>query len=265
MVWRIECKHAGYENQKILQDFTLEFNANEKIALVGKNGAGKSTFVQLLLGILPECEWTMMYNSQALTSYEEVRSLIGVVFQFPDDQFLGSTVREELMITAHNFSKTKQAVEKLVEYFQLHDLLNYSPLELSGGQKQIIAFIITLLSEPKILILDEATSMLDPVSKRKFLEQVIDYQRKEQVALIHITHDLRELPLFDRVAYLANGKITFIGSYQEFVDQREIFDTLYLPFDLQIAFKLYKTGKIARMPMNENDWGEVAWVLKSLI
>lgn len=264
-MWVINCKKAGYENKIILHDFTLKFNTNEKIALVGKNGVGKSTFVQLMLGIIPECEWEISYNNRSIETYEELRNLLGVVFQFPDDQFIGSTVREELLITAHNFGKTTSDVEKLITSFNLKDLLMYSPLELSGGQKQIIAFIVTLLSEPKLLLLDEATSMLDPIAKQKFLEQVIDYQEQNEIALVHITHDFRELSLFDQITYLSNGKITFSGNYQEFMEQIACSTEELLPLDLRIANKLYKLGKIAKIPTSQTEWEEVAWVLKSVI
>lgn len=194
-MWIINCKKAGYENKLILQDFILKFNKSEKVALIGKNGVGKSTFVQLLLGILPVCECTISYDGLEIESYEQLRNIIGIVFQFPDDQFLGATVLEELRITAANFGKSKDEVDRLIHLFKLKPLLMCSPLELSGGQKQVIAFAITLLSEPKLLILDEATSMLDPISKRAFLEQVFAFQKQEQIAVIHITHDFRELQI----------------------------------------------------------------------
>ncbi|MGL4972087.1 MAG: energy-coupling factor ABC transporter ATP-binding protein, partial [Culicoidibacterales bacterium] len=242
-----------------------DFYQNQTIALVGKNGSGKSTFVQMLLGIVPEFSFELECDGQKFTSLEEVRNILGIVFQYPDDQFLGSTVEEELFLNCLNQGRNQTDIDELIRLFKLENLLMRSPFELSGGQKQILAFVITLLSNPKLLILDEATSMLDPQSKEEFLAVVMNYQKKHQIALIHITHDLNELYLFDSIAYLNNGQITFFGSYQEFINKLEQIDEFYLPQNLVIAKKLVELQLIKKIPTNEVEWEELAWVLKSLI
>lgn len=265
-LWKIVCQSAGYTSEKkVLEEFKLTFRSNERIALLGKNGSGKSTFVQTLLGITPYFQVEIEYDNQELTSLAQLRELIGIVFQFPDDQFLGATVSEELYLNLHNQGVSEAKLLELIEIFELQTLLMRSPFELSGGQKQMLAFVTTLLSSPKLLILDEATSMLDPKSKQKFLEQVLLYQQQHQIALIHITHDLNELIHFEQICYLKAGRLVFTGDYDTFMRTSLEIDNFVLPFDLAIAQRLYVEGRIQRMPRTMEDWSEVTWVLKSLI
>lgn len=265
-MWEIQCQQAGYEQRKpILKAFNLTLQQAERLVLLGKNGSGKSTFVQTLLGITPFFSLSVKYDNREIKSFSELRQYIGIVFQYPDDQFLGATVLEELYLNATNQQSSQQEIEALISQFQLQPLLQRSPFELSGGQKQILAFILTLLSNPKLLILDEATSMLDPTSKKLFLEQVLSYQQAKQVAIIHITHDLSELVYFETICYLQAGKIVFKGTYDQFMLNLRQIDDFVLPLDLRIAQKLYDEAKITHMPRTQADWEEVTWVLKSLI
>ncbi len=264
-MWRIRCTKAGYqEDISVLKSLDINFKDKEKVALIGKNGSGKSTFVQMLLGTLPYFQFELTHNTNEYKTLDQVRSTIAVVFQYPDDQFIGSTVYEELYLNSVNHKVSELKIMELIEYFELNKLLYLEPHQLSGGEKQIIAFVTTLLSQPKILLLDESTSMLDPSSKAQFLKKILSYQEQHEMAVIHITHDLNELYLFDTIVYLKDGEVIFHGSYQTFMLQLHSIDAFHLPFELAVAQRLYLQGKIQWMPTNEVEWEEVLWQLQLL-
>lgn len=201
----------------LLRDITFRLNAGEWASLVGGNGSGKSTLVRLLNGLLPAGGGRIRVDGIPLTArtVQEIRERVGIVFQNPDNQFVGMTVRDELAFGMENRGVDRPAMQRrLREYAErlgIVHLLDRHPGQLSGGQKQRVAVASVLAMEPKLVILDEAASMLDERSKRELLDLLREMKASGRYTLLSVTHDTEEMLASDRLLLLANGTIAADG------------------------------------------------------
>ena len=197
-----------------IDGISFEVRKGEYISLIGHNGSGKSTLSKLIIGLLEAESGKIEVYGQELNneSIRDIRSKIGIVFQNPDNQFIGATVRDDIAFGLENHcvkhDDMDEIINKYAEKVNMLEFLDKEPSSLSGGQKQRVAIAGTMAMNPKILILDEATSMLDPRGKNEILS-FVHALRKEQedLTIVSITHDLEEVLLSDRVIVLSNGKI----------------------------------------------------------
>ena len=202
-----------------LKDVSFSLYEGEWVSIIGQNGSGKSTLAKLLNGLfLPEAG-TIIINDTMVLSEEtvwDVRKQIGMVFQNPDNQFVGTTVQDDVVFGLENIGMPReQMIERLEQALQLvrmEDFLNDEPHSLSGGQKQRVAIAGVLALQPSILILDEATSMLDPQGRREVVETVRQLVTQKGITVLSITHDLEEAAQSDRVIILNKGEILEEGT-----------------------------------------------------
>jgi len=214
---------------------SFSVNKGEYVAVLGRNGSGKSTLAKMidLLEFPDEGELSVFeLDSSAEENFWSIRSHCGMVFQNPDNQIVGTTVEEDVAFGPENLSvplpELAQRVEKALGYVGLLEMAERQPSSLSGGQKQKLAIAGVLAMQPQLLILDESTSMLDPKARDEFLQLVGRMRHDKGITVIHITHDMHEAFLADRVLVLEHGKIRLNGTPPEVFSQVEVIRELGL-------------------------------------
>lgn len=241
----------GYPDQDpLFHDFDLEVQEGQWLSIVGHNGSGKSTLAKLILGLLEANSGTISIFGQQLTveTLAEARAQVGMVFQNPDNQFVGATVADDVAFGLENRQVPSEEMPKMIEaalkQVGMTDFADREPHTLSGGQKQRVALASVLALKPKVIILDEATAMLDPAGKSAVLQTLKDLknQYQDQLTLIVITHDMAEAALADRVVVINDGQLAFDERPQDLFVQGQALKELGLdqPFESQLAQALPK-------------------------
>ena len=232
-----------------VKDITFHVKRGEWLSIVGHNGSGKSTTVRLIDGLLEADSGEIVIDGQRLTEENvwNIRRQIGMVFQNPDNQFVGATVEDDVAFGLENQGLSRQEMKKRVEEaLDLVGMLDFKkrePARLSGGQKQRVAIAGVVALRPAILILDEATSMLDPEGRRELIETVKGIRKDYDVTVISITHDLEEVAMSDRVLIMKKGSIESTSSPRELFSRNDL-DQIGLddPFANQLKHSLSQNG-----------------------
>lgn len=243
----------NYGERVIYDNFSLEIEEGTFYTILGSNGSGKSTLAKILVGLEPSHDFIkidgLFLNSKNI---DQIRTIISVVFENPDSQFITESVEEELAFTLENLGYSKEEiikkVKRLTQTLDIIHLLGRNPHELSGGEKQLVAFAAALISEPKILILDEALVMVDSNIKNKIFEILEDYHKKG-LTILNITHDSEEAMLGTNILILNNGKVILNKKIKEaFENEKEFKDGLMdLPFIIDLSTKLKYYGVISKL------------------
>lgn len=242
--------------KKALEGVTFSVQEGEWIAVVGHNGSGKSTLAKQIIGLLFPDEGKVRLFGEELTEENiwEIRSNMGIVFQNPDNQFVGSTVQDDVAFALENkgvpFEVMTLRVREALEQVNMAEFLNHEPHHLSGGQKQRVAIAGALALQPQLLILDEATSMLDPQGRNEVIRVVEELKCQTGLTVISITHDLEEALLADRVLVMNSGKLLTSGTPEEIFSRGEELEKIGL--DLPFALKVSNLIRQAGMSMKEN-------------
>ncbi|NIB89131.1 energy-coupling factor transporter ATPase [Streptococcus pseudopneumoniae] len=232
-----------------VKDITFHVKRGEWLSIVGHNGSGKSTTVRLIDGLLEAESGEIVIDGQRLTEENvwKIRRQIGMVFQNPDNQFVGATVEDDVAFGLENQGLSRQEMKKRVEEaLDLVGMLDFKkrePARLSGGQKQRVAIAGVVALRPAILILDEATSMLDPEGRRELIETVQGIRKDYDMTVISITHDLEEVAMSDRVLVMKKGEIESTSSPRELFSRNDL-DQIGLddPFANQVKYSLSQNG-----------------------
>ena len=232
-----------------VKDITFHVKRGEWLSIVGHNGSGKSTTVRLIDGLLEAESGEIVIDGQLLTEENvwSIRRQIGMVFQNPDNQFVGATVEDDVAFGLENQGLSRQEMQKRVEEaLDLVGMLDFKkrePARLSGGQKQRVAIAGVVALRPAILILDEATSMLDPEGRRELIETVKGIRKDYDMTVISITHDLEEVAMSDRVLVMKKGEIESTSSPRELFSRSDL-DQIGLddPFANQLKHSLSQNG-----------------------
>jgi len=216
----ISFSYPTSEDEKLeaLTDVSFSVKKGEYVALLGRNGSGKSSVAKLIDVLeFPEAgqAYVLGYLSTEESTFWEIRKNCGMVFQNPDNQIVGTTVEEDVAFGPENLGipspEIRKRVDDALSYVGLSDLASRQSAALSGGQKQRLAIAGILAMQPQIMVLDEATSMLDPLGRESFLILVERLIREKGITVIHITHDMNEAARTDRVIILDRGTIAMEG------------------------------------------------------
>ena len=218
--------------------------------LIGHNGSGKSTIAKLLLGLLERAEGEIRIDGLDLTleNLREIRGKIGIVFQNPDNQFIGSTVRDDVAFGLENHCVPQEEMDGIIEKFaarvNMTEFLNSEPTKLSGGQKQRVAIAAVLAMRHKIIVFDEATSMLDPTGKREINALIKGLHKDKRLTVISITHDIEEVAQSDNVIVVNKGQIALVGTPKEVFRNEKLMESMQLdiPFVYKVRNALKKKG-----------------------
>ena len=252
-----------------VKDITFHVKRGEWLSIVGHNGSGKSTMVRLIDGLLEAESGEIVIDGQRLTEENvwNIRRQIGMVFQNPDNQFVGATVEDDVAFGLENQGLSRQEMKKRVEEaLDLVGMLDFKkrePARLSGGQKQRVAIAGVVALRPAILILDEATSMLDPEGRRELIETVKGIRKDYDMTVISITHDLEEVAMSDRVLVLKKGEIESTSSPRELFSRNDL-DQIGLddPFSNQLKHSLSQNGyDLPENYLTESELEDKLWEL----
>lgn len=239
-----------------INDVSFTINKGEYVALIGHNGSGKSTIAKIIVGILEaftdgnENDGVYIDGIKMTeNNYQSLQKKIGMVFQNPDNQFIGSTVQDDIAFSLENVAMPYDQMKVLVEEFSkkvgMYEYLSREPSSLSGGQKQRVAIAGTLVRHPEILVLDEATSMLDPQG-RNDIRTLIRNMKKENpdLTIISITHDIEEAYQSDHVIVINKGKVVKEGTPDDVFSDEVLMKKidLTIPFYKQLKNELEKYG-----------------------
>ena len=252
-----------------VKDITFHVKRGEWLSIVGHNGSGKSTTVRLIDGLLEAESGEIVIDGQRLTEENvwNIRRQIGMVFQNPDNQFVGATVEDDVAFGLENQGLSRQEMKKRVEEaLDLVGMLDFKkrePARLSGGQKQRVAIAGVVALRPAILILDEATSMLDPEGRRELIETVKAIRKDYDMTVISITHDLEEVAMSDRVLVMKKGEIESTSSPRELFSRTDL-DQIGLddPFANQLKHSLSQNGyDLPENYLTESELEDKLWEL----
>ena len=270
----IDVKNLSFrykENQEYydVKDITFHVKRGEWLSIVGHNGSGKSTTVRLIDGLLEAESGEIAIDGQRLTEENvwSIRRQIGMVFQNPDNQFVGATVEDDVAFGLENQGLSRQEMKKRVEEaLDLVGMLDFKkrePARLSGGQKQRVAIAGVVALRPAILILDEATSMLDPEGRRELIDTVKGIRKDYDMTVISITHDLEEVAMSDRVLVMKKGSIESTSSPRDLFSRNDL-DQIGLddPFANQLKYSLNQNGyDLPENYLTESELEDKLWEL----
>ena len=249
----IEVKNLKYsydQKKPAVDDVSFEIEKGLYYTIIGHNGSGKSTIAKLIAGLLEKESGEIIIDGMPLDreNLYKIRSKIGIVFQNPDNQFIGSTVQDDIAFGLENHCVPQEEMDDIINTFAekvgMTKYLHSEPTHLSGGQKQRVAIAGVLAMNPQILIFDEATSMLDPQGKAEIKKVIMDLHENSGLTILSITHDIDEVVTSDKVMVLYEGKIAMFDTPEEiFKDEKTLVKLrLDVPYCLKFANELKKYG-----------------------
>ena len=249
------------ENKPILKNINFQIYENEYVCIIGHNGSGKSTISKLLVGLLKPQSGNVKLFNQVIDNHnlKNLRNNVGIIFQNPDNQFVGLMVKDDIAFGLENRKVPPFEINNIInivaETVGIEHLLEKSPEDLSGGQKQKVAIASVLAINPHITIFDESTSMLDPKSKRELKELMYDLKTKAKKTIISITHDMEEVMQADRVIVLEKGQIVLNGTpFDIFINNEHIEKyKLDYPFIFQLSKLLNQNNQNIKPTLNKEE------------
>ena len=246
--------YPGLDDQPgvvVFEDMNLKIEEGTFVAILGTNGCGKSTLAKHFNSILLPTGGKV-YVCGIDTSNEErimqVRRNVGMVFQNPDNQIVANVVEEDVAFGPENLGvsspEIRHRVNKALKQVGMYEYREHAPHLLSGGQKQRIAIAGVIAMEPRCIILDEPTAMLDPRGRREVVETIGRLNREKGITVVLITHHMDEAAKADRVVVLHKGKVTADGSPEEVFSQVELLHNIGLaaPESVELCWELNKQG-----------------------
>ena len=234
----------------VLNHVNLSIQQGEWVTLIGPNGSGKSTLTKAMNGLVIPNDGKIVINGTEMNAENlwSVRRKIGMVFQNPENQFVGATVEDDVAFGLENIGMPRAEMKKRVkdarQRVDMWDLADRQPANLSGGQKQRAAIAGVIASRPEIIVLDEATSMLDPRGREMVFETMKEIKQHDDLTIISITHDINEALESDRIIVMDNGKIITSGTPEEiFAYGERLIDLgLEVPFSETLKASLARVG-----------------------
>lgn len=254
----------SYENEPspCIKGLDLTVREGEFLAVIGRNASGKSTLARLINGLISplsgEIEVFGLKNTDKESLFE-IRKTVGIVFQNPDNQMVASIVEDDVAFGTENIGLDRESMGDRIEFALkatgTDKFRESMASRLSGGQKQRVAIAGVLAVKPRILILDESTSMLDPRGREEVMEVVRRLNKEENMTVITITHYMDEVVDCDRVAVLIGGRIEKIGTPEEIFSDNDLLNKAGLepPIPMKIAQRLSKMGIPVPTPLKKED------------
>ncbi len=271
---QLEIKNLSfsYDNKtNALNNVSLKINKGDYVSIIGHNGSGKSTLAKLIVGLMKANEGDILIEGEALTedNVYEMREKLAIVFQNPDNQFIGSTVRDDIAFGLENRRFKPEEMDPVINDYAkrvgMEDYLGHEPTKLSGGQKQRVAIAGVLSMHPKVLILDEATSMLDPKGRNEVNDLVHELHEARDMTILSITHDIEEVSMSDYIIVMNQGEVFMEGTPEEvLVNVKQLTNIgLDIPFDVKFYLKMKEKGIDLKTPFDEEGMVETLWQLSS--
>lgn len=236
---------------KALDGVSLEIEQGEFVAVIGANGSGKSTMARHINALLLPTEGKLLVDGMDTSDEEQlwkIRQHVGMVFQNPDNQIVAAIVEEDVAFGPENIGvpqeEIRPRVEKALAAVGMSDYAKHAPHLLSGGQKQRVAIAGIMALEPKCIVLDEPTAMLDPQGRKEIVATVTKLNKEKKITIVYITHYMTEALAADRVVVMEKGHIRFMGTPKEVFSRVDELEHLGLeaPLAAKVASELRKSG-----------------------
>ena len=256
----------------VFKDLDLTIENGSFVAILGSNGCGKSTLAKHFNAILlPTGGKVWVYGMDTADEEKliQIRRSVGMVFQNPDNQIVANVVEEDVAFGPENLGiaspEIRRRVELALKQVGMYEFREHAPHLLSGGQKQRIAIAGVIAMEPKCIVLDEPTAMLDPKGRREVMETVLRLNREKGITVILITHHMDEAAKADRVVVLNKGKVAADGTPKEVFSQVELLHSIGLasPETVELCWELKRQG--FDLPLDALEPEECAQALYSLV
>ncbi len=248
----LQYKYSRDEEEIIaIYNMSLDIYEGEFVGIIGHNGSGKSTLAKLINGIIMPTEGDIFVygmNTKDEEKIWEIRQKAGIVFQNPDNQIVATIVEEDVAFGPENLGvepgEIRRRVDDSLEIVRMSEFKDRKPHQLSGGQKQRIAIAGILAMEPRCIIFDEATAMLDPSGREEVLECIKQLNKENNTTVVYITHYMEEIVDADRIIVLNQGDILMQGSPKEIFARVEELQEVFLdvPNITHLAYELKKEG-----------------------
>lgn len=256
----------SYNKNQIFKNLNLTFEKGSFTTIIGNNGSGKSTLIRLLVGLLV-CEGKITINGLELNhdNLKKIISKIGVVFENPDDQFVAETVLDDIVFSLENMKVDKKEIDKRVKkiskFIGIEDILDKEPHNLSGGQKQLVALASALITDPDILILDEALTMIEPDTRIKIYKILEQINKVNKITIINVTHNMDEILYGDNLIVMDKGNIVLNGPKEFVFLEEKTFNKLglKLPFIVELTTKLQYYGLIDHLIFDMEELVNEIW------
>ena len=264
----IEIEHLrkSFGENEVLKDINMNVNKGEVVTIIGSSGSGKSTLAKTINGLLLPAAGTIKVGGKELNEANvwDIRRMVGMVFQNPDNQFVGSTVEDDVAFGLENQGIPRdemvERVHDALERVRMLDFAKREPARLSGGQKQRVAIAGVVALRPDIIILDEATSMLDPEGREDLMAVMRELQKKFQLTIISITHDLTEIALSDRTLVFQKGKLESSMTPRELFSRNDLNEIgLDKPFSKQVQESLSSHFPLKQDYLTESELLDQLW------
>ncbi len=274
-VEKLSYTYPGVENTPgvtVFTDLDLTVEEGSFVAILGGNGCGKSTLAKHFNTILLPCGGKVCVCGMDTSDPDRqlaIRRNVGMVFQNPDNQIVANVVEEDVAFGPENLGVAspviRRRVDEALKQVGMYDYREHAPHLLSGGQKQRVAIAGVIAMEPKCIVLDEPTAMLDPKGRREVVETVARLNREKGITVVLITHHMDEAAKADRVVVLHKGKVALDGTPREVFSRVETLHDLRLaaPETVELCWELNKKGHC--LPLTELDPKECAQTLFSFI
>ena len=255
----------NYKSKQLFNGLNMEIEKGKITSIIGPNGSGKSTLVKILIGLY-NFNGTIRINDVLLLkdNIKEIRKSIGVVFTNPDNQFVAETVMDDIAFTLENMNYKKENIRKKIEeitkYLGIYDILEYNPHDLNSNQKQLVSLASALVHDPKILILDEALTMLDPFDKEKILN-ILKELNDKGLTILNISHDIEDTLISDKIYVLDKGKIVLSGTKDEVYKEEDLLHKLgfELPFMVELSNRLMFYDLIDHIIYDMEEMVDILW------
>ena len=256
----------------VFEDLNLEVEAGSFVAVLGSNGCGKSTLAKHFNSILLPTGgkvWVCGMDTSDENRLIAIRRAVGMVFQNPDNQIVANVVEEDVAFGPENLGIAspviRQRVDNALKQVGMYEYREHAPHLLSGGQKQRIAIAGIIAMEPKCIVLDEPTAMLDPKGRREVIETIAKLNQDKKITVVLITHHMDEAAQAQRVVVLHRGKVAADGTPKEVFSQVELLHNLGLaaPETVELCYELNKAD--FNLPLDQLDINECAQTLYNAV
>lgn len=254
-----------YRTKDMFDNVDMDIEKGKITSIIGPNGSGKSTLVKILVGLYRYNGKIEINNIPLLKdNRKEIRKSIGVVFTNPDNQFVAETVMDDIAFTLENMNYKKIDIRKKIEevskYLGIYDILECNPHDLNSNQKQLVSLASALVHDPKILILDEALTMLDPYDKEKILKILKELNNKG-LTILNISHDIEDTLISDKIYVLDKGKIVLSGTKEEVYKEEDKLHKLgfELPFMVELSNRLMFYDLIDHVIYDMEEMVDILW------
>ncbi len=250
VTFRYEDADGQESSRPAVNGVSFSVQEGEIVAIVGHNGSGKSTLAKLCNGLYEPTEGEVYVDGDSTKDkrrLHEIRKKVGIVFQNPDNQMVATIIEDDVAFGPENLGLPSQEIRKRVDWaldaVGMSEYAQGAPFKLSGGQKQRVAIAGVLAIRPKLMILDESTAMLDPLSREEVMRVALELVKTQNMSLILITHFVEEAMQADKVLVMNDGKIEMQGGKEVFLRQKELQAIgLAVPLAVSVAAALREGG-----------------------